>query len=134
MGRRIRPFGQQVRTSESDRPVRTKKLHERIRSTPSDNKLARANQIDPFGQQIRTSESDRPVRTTSSNERIRLLQIASSNQIVPDRSDSHRTVNCGYILRSSQRSDGYPTVNCGYIFRSSRISDCYRTVIYGYIL
>ena len=79
-GRQIRSFGQQVRTSESDRPIQTTKSHERIRSTRSDNKFARANQIDPFGQQVCTSESDRSGWTTRLHQPIRSAGPTSSHQ------------------------------------------------------
>ena len=54
----IDPLGQRVRTSESDRPLRTTSSHEQIKSTRLDNKFAQANHIDIFGQQVRMSESD----------------------------------------------------------------------------
>ena len=72
----IDPSGQQVRTSESDRPLWTTSPYKQIISTRLDNKFARANQINYFGQQVCTSESDRPFWTTSPYKPIRSLQIA----------------------------------------------------------
>ena len=83
----IDPSGQQVRTSESDQPLRTTSSYKRIRSTRPDNKFARANHINPFGQQVCTSKSDRPIQTTSSHEQIKSTRsdnkFARANQINP---------------------------------------------------
>ena len=75
----IVPYGIKVRTSQSDRSIRTQVPYKPIRSFHTDSSFVQANQIIPYGLKFRTSQSDRSIRTQVPYKPIRSFHTDSSS-------------------------------------------------------